>query len=228
MKKYRFIIAYTIFLLFLFSVGLFIYKIFEHRIQVQLNSVVRDAKYYFALKSSNPPEKTSWLKEWKKVEGSWTKINYLVHIPYLMFHYTPDVRSPYLNTNDLGYRGKENYSHLPSIKPDPRYRYVVLLGGSAAFGAFSSSDEQCISFVLERFLNENNKTDRPFKVINLGMGFYNSFQELLSFILYGMKYNPEFVVTFDGFNDASVSSARHSNKRVPLVSGIITYERGAG
>jgi lysophospholipase L1-like esterase len=111
------------------------------------------------------------------------------------------------------------------VKPDPRYRYVVLLGGSAAFGAFSSSDEHCISFVLERLLNESNKTDRPFKVINLGMGFYNSFQELLSFILYGMKYKPEFVVTFDGFNDASVSSSRHSNKRVPLVSGNYYYTK---
>ncbi|MDD5156315.1 MAG: GDSL-type esterase/lipase family protein, partial [Candidatus Omnitrophica bacterium] len=163
--------------------------------------------------------------EWKGIEESWNKIGYLVHVPYLMFQYTPNVRSPHLNTNDMGFRGKEDYSHLPSVAVDENYRYVVLLGGSAAFGAFSVSDEKSISGQLETMLNASYKKGRPFKVINLSAGFYNSFQELIAYILYGLKFKPQVVITFDGFNDASVSSSIHEAKRVPLVSGNYYYTK---
>jgi hypothetical protein len=147
----------------------------------------------------------------------WDLVGFMFRVPYLMFHYTPNIRSGYITTNDLGYRGEINFSHLPSVQVDKNYRYIVLLGGSAAFGAYSSSDEKCISAVLEKKLNNELKDGKPFKVINLGMGFYNSFQELISYLLYGLKYKPEVVITFDGFNDATVPLIQ--NKRVPLVSG---------
>lgn len=156
-----------------------------------------------------------WLKKWPKTRLAWKEIGYLVHVPYLMFQYKPHVRNPLLITNNMGFRSKEDYSHLPSVKPSADYRYIVLLGNSTAFGALSSSEDQCISAHLERVLNEAHPSGKRFKVINLSIGFYNSFQELISFILYGLKYNPEVVITLDGYTDCAISL---DNKRIPLVS----------
>jgi hypothetical protein len=156
-----------------------------------------------------------WLGKWAKTRLAWKEIGYLVHVPYLMFQYRPNVRTPLLNTNNMGFRGKEDYSHLPSVKPSLGYRYVVLLGNSTAFGALSSSEDQCISGHLERMLNEAKPGGKKFKVINLSIGFYNSFQELIAFILYGLKYNPEAVITLDGYTDCVIAL---DNKRVPMVS----------
>jgi hypothetical protein len=156
-----------------------------------------------------------WLKKWPKTRLAWKEIGYLVHVPYLMFQYKPNVRNPLLNTNNMGFRSSEDYSHLPSIKPSTEYRYIVLLGNSTAFGALSSSEDQCISAHLERMLNESYAAGKRFKVINLSIGFYNSFQELIAFILYGLKYNPEAVITLDGYTDCVIAL---DNKRMPLVS----------
>lgn len=171
-----------------------------------------DGKYPFG----NAPQ-TAEAFNMDEVRKIWNPIGFMMHVPYTMFHYSPMVRSRNLNTNNIGFRGKEDISHLLSIKPDPNYRYIVLLGGSAAFGAYSSSPERCIARILEHKMNSSVASGKKFKVLNLGMGFYNSFQELIAYILYGLKYNPEVVVTFDGFNDCVVPLIEGGH--VPLVPG---------
>lgn len=104
--------------------------------------------------------------DFSKIKDSWNRVSFLYHVPYLMFQYQPNIRSPYLNTNNSGFRGKDDFSYLPLDKPDTKYRYIILLGGSTAFGAFSSSDEKCISSVLEQKLNNEYKSGRKFKVIS--------------------------------------------------------------
>ncbi|MDD5255810.1 MAG: GDSL-type esterase/lipase family protein [Candidatus Omnitrophica bacterium] len=221
----KFVIVYLSLVAVLLLALIFTYKFSARKIRLELNSLFNTLRYNAALHTARNPIKQEWLKEWKEIEESWNKISYLVHVPYLMFQYTPNVRSPHLNTNDMGFRGKEDYSHLPSVAVDENYRYVVLLGGSAAFGAFSVSDEKSISGQLESMLNDAYKKGKPFKVINLSAGFYNSFQELIAYILYGLKFKPQVVITFDGFNDASVSSSIHESRRVPLVSGNYYYTK---
>ncbi len=216
---------YIVLICLLLFAFLFVYQKSSRKLRLEFTSLVNKVRYSSAVRSARTPAKKEWLKNWQVIEESWNKINYLVHVPYLMFQYTPNVRSPHLNTNDMGFRGKDNFSHLPSVKVDERYRYVLLLGGSSAFGAFSVSDENSISGQLEEMLNKAYKKGKPFKVINLSAGFYNSFQELIAYILYGLKFNPELVVTFDGFNDASVSCSVHEGKRVPMVSGNYYYTK---
>lgn len=201
------------------------YKFFGKAINYRINDIVREIKYFKAIHTKHTLEKEEWLKKWHQMGNAWQELSYMLHVPYLMFQYTPNIRTPFLNTNDMGFRGKENYSHYPSVKPDPGYRYIVLLGGSSGFGAFSTSDETCISGYLEKMLNENIPSSKQFKVINLSMGFYNSFQELIAFILYGLKFEPEAVITFDGFNDASVSASSHGGKKIPLITGNYYYTR---
>jgi len=171
----------------------------------------KDDRYGFRRKFAAPDK-----YDMNAIRPFWNNISFLQRVPYTMFHYGGGVSNDVINTNNLGFRGKDRYSHLLSRKPDPNFRYVILLGGSTAFGAYSSSDNKCISAVLEQKLNEGFSQGRRFKVINLAMGFYNSFQELLAYILYGLKYEPEAIVTMDGFNDCAVPLLQH--KYVPLVS----------
>ena len=179
-------------------------------------------KYKKAKNKGCTVEKKEWLDQWTDTRLTWKQIGYLYHVPYLMFQYPPNLRTPFLNTNNMGFRGKEDYSYLPSVVPDSNYRYIVMLGNSSVFGALSTSDEQCISSHLERILNNCYKAGKRFKVLNLGVGFYNSFQELISFMLYGVKYKPEFVVTFDGFIDIIMAL---QNKNVPLTSANFYYTK---
>jgi len=225
-KSKKTVFLYTLYVAALiFICGMFTYKFFENKFKLRFDSFIRKTRYFIALHTEHTPAKEEYLKKCKDVEDAWSRISYLVHVPYLMFQYTPNFRSPYLNTNDMGFRGTEDYSHLPSVKVDKNYRYVVLLGGSSAFGAFSTSDERSISGQLEKMLNNYYKTGRRFKVINLGMGFYNSFQEFIAYCLYGAKFHPEIVITFDGFNDAAISSKDRHSKHVPLVSGNYYYTK---
>jgi hypothetical protein len=39
----------------------------------------------------------------------WDLVGFMFRVPYLMFHYTPNIRSGYITTNDLGYRGEINF-----------------------------------------------------------------------------------------------------------------------
>lgn len=154
-----------------------------------------------------------WYKRWPYSRMGWKEIVNFAHVPYTMFQYTPNVHHETMHTNNMGFRGNKDYSHLPSIKPDPNYRYIVLLGNSTAFGALCSSDEHTVGAYIEKFMN-TDKSGKPYRVINLACGFYNSFQDLLAYILYGLKYNPEVVITLNGYLDAWVG-IKHN---VPMVS----------
>ena len=156
--------------------------------------------------------------DFNKIKKYWDATGFMYWVPYTMFHYRPNARTPVLSTNSLGFRGKDDFSYLSPVDFDRKFRYIILLGGSAAFGAYSSSDDRCISGILEQKLNSEMDSNRPFKVINLGMGFYNSFQELVSYLLYGLEFDPEIVITFDGFNDCAVPLLQ--GKESPLATGM--------
>jgi hypothetical protein len=188
---------------------------FKKKIIREINKLAAIWKYKRAKLKARNPNRQEWLNKWPQARLAWKEIGSLVHVPYLMFQYRPNVRNPLLNTNNMGFRSKEDYSYLPSIKPSFDYRYIVLLGNSTAFGALSSSEDQSIASHLERMLNNANPSGKRFKVINLSIGFYNSFQELIALILYGLKYNPEVVITLDGYTDCAIAL---DNKRIPLVS----------
>ena len=178
-----------------------------------INRFAGFVKYHQAKWRYSHGSMREWYRRWPQARLGWKEIINFAHVPYTMFQYTPNVNHPTMHTNNMGFRGNKDYSHLPSVKPDPAFRYVVLLGNSTAFGALCSSDEQCVSAHIERMLN-SDKSGKPYRVINLACGFYNSFQDLQAYILYGLKYNPEIVITLNGYLDAWVG-LKH---KVPMVS----------
>ena len=96
----------------------------------------------------------------------------------------------YLNINSDGFRGNE-------IINDGKYR-IIFLGGSTMFGIITTSDETTIPALVEKKLNEKNLN---VQVINAGIPSATSIDELYLLQNDLLKYNPDLVVMYDGWND---------------------------
>ena len=105
-------------------------------------------------------------------EGSWVKFN----------------RTLIETVNSDGFRGRD----YPVEKPKEVYR-IIVLGDSFAFG-YGVNDNETFSYYLEQKLNSLNISGKRFEVLNLGVGGYNTFQEVESLNIKGLKYNPDLVI----------------------------------
>ncbi len=105
--------------------------------------------------------------------------------------------------NSQGLRDKE-YSLK---KPDNTYR-IVVIGDSITFG-WGVEQEFTYPDVLEKKLNEKPPAGFPanvkYEVLNLGVGNYNTFQEVRRLKRIGLKYNPDLVLMGFFINDAEPS-----------------------
>jgi lysophospholipase L1-like esterase len=85
--------------------------------------------------------------------------------------------------------------------PGPAYaggrRLAFLLGGSAAFGDQASSDATTITGYLNRSQDE-------YFFVNAGVPTWTSSQEMFRLAFQILDYHPALVITYDGYNDASV------------------------
>ena len=112
----------------------------------------------------------------------------LAPIPLLF----PDKHGEYVNINSDGFRGEEfNFSETD-------YK-IFFLGGSTIFGVGSLSDETTIPWQVEKKLQEKGY---DVKVINAGIPAATTLDELYLLDNFLLKYNPDMVVMYDGYNDA--------------------------
>ena len=102
----------------------------------------------------------------------------------------PNQVGKFVNINSDGFRGNE-------IRDDDKYM-VIFLGGSTAFGTVTSSDETTIPALIEKKLNEENLN---IQIINAGIPSATSIDELYLLENYLLKYNPDLVIMYDGWND---------------------------
>lgn len=145
-------------------------------------------------KNSYNSEQLAIIKAYKNAIQMWP-------VPFTTAHYTPFIKSKGLNTNDLGYRGTKNYYEQIALAKDVHLRggkVVVVTGGSAAFGAVSSSDEKCIVGLLNKYAKRDNK-DIVF--FNFAMGYYTSNEELAALVFYASALHPDLLIDINGFND---------------------------
>lgn len=112
----------------------------------------------------------------------------------------PNQQNDVVYINKHGFRGRE----LP-FKKRQGIKRILLLGGSVVYGTNSLSDNATIAFQLEEFLNEYNNPNMKYRweVINFGVSSYMTYQELIRLIREGLKYEPDYVISLTGFNDAS-------------------------
>jgi hypothetical protein len=122
--------------------------------------------------------------------------NLAVYEPWLEFAFT-DVRSKYVNVAD--HRRFSTPDRSDSTAKDPLCIYF--LGGSTMYG-FDVTDAETIPSAFVQAYREKYPGGRPIRVVNLGMPFYFSYQELilLSDRLFRDDH-PSIVIMLDGLND---------------------------
>ena len=115
--------------------------------------------------------------------------------PLIGHHHRPSSQATLMGvsirTNADGFRDDE----YPVAKGDRRR--IMFLGDSLTLG-WGVEKEQTFEHLLEARLNAITPTE----IINLGIGNYNTTQELNLFIDKGAKYDPDQVVLFYFINDA--------------------------
>ncbi len=115
--------------------------------------------------------------------------------PLIGHHHAPDSEATLMGVsvriNSDGFRDDEY-----SVSRGPKRR-VVFLGDSLTFG-WGVEKEETFEHLLERDFSRREPTE----VINLGIGNYNTTQEVNLFLDKGLKYKPDQVVLFYFINDA--------------------------
>jgi lysophospholipase L1-like esterase len=121
--------------------------------------------------------------------------------PLVGHHHRPNANATLmgveLRTNADGFRDDD----YPVEKGDRRR--VVFLGDSLTLG-WGVDKEETFEHLLERDLDSKSPTE----ILNLGVGNYNTTQELNLLIDKGLKYDPDQVVLFYFINDAEPVPAK--------------------
>ena len=137
-----------------------------------------------------------------EIEAECRAANKAVFEPWVEFAFT-DVRSHYVNVIDHRRVSIPDRSD-PNAK-DPLCIYFI--GGSTTYG-YNVTDEETIPSAFVRAYRQRYPGGRPIRVVNLGMPFYYSYQELilLSDRLFRDEH-PDMVVMLDGVNDCFEATA---------------------
>jgi len=107
----------------------------------------------------------------------------------------PNQRSESVNINSEGFRGPD----FSVAKPASTYR-IVMLGGSTMFGVGASSDSTTIPAYVQQFLDDYDFGFNV-EVINAGIQNHNSEKEYRMLSDKIIRYDPDLVIMYDGFNN---------------------------
>jgi lysophospholipase L1-like esterase len=124
---------------------------------------------------------------------------FVTHDPVLGWKLQPGLASArkhelyasYETINSLGFRTPDR----PFAKPPGTQRIVIL--GDSQTESYTVDDEEAYPRLLEQELART----RPTEVISLGVGGYSTDQELLSYLEYGRRFEPDLVLLQFSFND---------------------------
>lgn len=133
--------------------------------------------------------------------------------PYVMFttvpgnypgwksEFTGDVIASTVSTNSLGFNDPHEFSYTKPYTKAPNEKVILLTGGSAAWGLGATATDKTIAGRMQYYLNAAQDRTR-YTVINIAMGSYIAYQQFLAMSLWGQSFDPNWVVSMDGFNDA--------------------------
>ena len=141
--------------------------------------------------SDNPMKKVLNAKQ----VGEYLKATEMNLYPYLMYRTKPNFSSDTININSTGLRGLEVPKKKSSVTR------IVVVGGSAAMGYGSSSDNTTFTALLQNKLNTGSTGNKTYEVINAGLPSAILMQEFILITLDLIDMEPDIVIVFDGFND---------------------------
>ena len=113
----------------------------------------------------------------------------------------PNQSTDSITINGLGFRGAE----FSIIKPPDTYR-IFMVGGSTMFGAGATSDKTTIPGYLQQLLNEKD-FGFDIDVINSGIQGADSYAELKLIEQKLVRFSPDLVIIYDGWNDLRANNA---------------------
>jgi hypothetical protein len=135
--------------------------------------------------------------------------------PYVMITTAPGDYSKFSNsftketyhstvrTNALGYNDPHEFSLTSPYKKAADERIVLFTGGSAAWGVGATATDRTVAGRMQYYLNTLQNGEH-YTVVNLAMGSWIAFQQFIGLQLWGPEFDPDWVVSMDGFNDAGV------------------------
>lgn len=133
--------------------------------------------------------------------------------PYVMFTTTPGHYPGWQNeftgktiastvtTNSLGFNDPHEFSYTKPYQKEPNEKVVLFTGGSSAWGVGSSATDKTVAGRMQYYL-DTSQDKTKYTVINIAMGSYIAYQQFLAMSLWGQSFDPDWVVSMDGFNDA--------------------------
>lgn len=119
-----------------------------------------------------------------------------------------------VTTNNRGFNDKHDFG-LEPYKKAANERVVLFTGGSAAWGLGSTSTDTTIAGRMEHYLNAAQSKWR-YTVVNQAMGSWIAYQQFIGLELWGAAFDPDWVVSMDGHNDAGVGCAYSQGVMNPL------------
>ena len=132
--------------------------------------------------------------------------------PFTVYKNVPSQQTPTFTINSRGLRADEKAERDPSPK-------IIFLGGSAAFGQGSRTDQETIQYILEQSV-------KPYRVLNAGVVGFLSGQELTYLVTELVDYRPAIVIAYDGWNDLfdTVYSPERTNEELGFSSNFFSIE----
>jgi hypothetical protein len=149
-------------------------------------------------------------KPYGLVNGLWQSFQ-----PYVMFTAAPGEYRQFFNTftnetyqstvrtNSLGYNDRHEFIVGQTYKKAANEKVVLFTGGSAAWGVGATATDRTVAGRMQYYLNTLQSGER-YTVIDMAMGSWIAFQQLIGLQLWGSQFDPDWVVSMDGFNDAGV------------------------
>ena len=124
---------------------------------------------------------------------------------YLEFFntFTNETYRSTVRTNSLGFNDRHEFSLTSPYKKAANEKVVLFTGGSAAWGVGATATDRTVAGRMQYYLNTLQSGER-YTVINLAMGSWIAFQQFIGLQLWGVQFDPDWVVSMDGFNDAGV------------------------
>src|SRR5580704_4637505 len=136
---------------------------------------------------------------------------------YLQFFntFTKETYPSTVRTNSLGYNDPHEFIVGHAYKKAADEKVVLFTGGSAAWGVGATATDRTVAGRMEYYLN-NLQSGQRYTVINLAMGSWIAFQQFIGLQLWGAQFDPDWIVSMDGFNDAGTGCAFSQGPGNPL------------
>jgi hypothetical protein len=146
----------------------------------------------------------------KLLNGLWQTFQ-----PYVMITTAPGDYQDFFNTftnesypstvrtNSLGFNDRHEFDPSHPYKKAANEKVVLFTGGSAAWGVGATATDRTVAGRMEYYLNTLQSGVR-YTVINQAMGSWIAFQQFIGLQFWGAQFDPDWVVSMDGFNDAGV------------------------